>query len=256
MKANSILLDEVKEGKICKFIKARLKVNSCVVCNYSFGIFKLKTSREESMRFIERCFAIVAESKDFSELNFVSLVKILSSSGLNIDSELQVFDAFYSWLCHDITERSKYAKDLLSKVRLPLLSVHALEQILEKVSSFNIDDECVSIMKTILMNKKQFNSTSCNIERRYRKQTNFHVLVCGGRKIKTFKSITDVKYFDANNFCKANFLPQMETARRGCKVVCNKGKVYVFGGFDNNFDCVRSIEIIIQTKRIVNKFAQ
>ena len=109
--------------------KAKLKVNSCVVCNYSFGIFKLKTSRDESMRFIERCFPIVAESKDFSELDFVSLVKITSSSELNIDSELQVFDTFYSWLYHDITERRKYAKELLSKVRLPLLSIPALEQI-------------------------------------------------------------------------------------------------------------------------------
>ena len=84
------------------------------------------------MRFIERCFAIVAESKDFSELDFASLVKILSSSGLNIDSELQVFDAFYSWLCHDITKRSKYAKQLLSKVRISLLSVQALNKILKK----------------------------------------------------------------------------------------------------------------------------
>ena len=100
-------------------------------------------------------------------------------------------------------------------------------------------------MKTILINKKQLNSTSCNIERRYRNQTNFHLLVCGGRKLKTFKPVTDVKYFDANKFSKANFLPQMETARRGCKVVCNKGEVYVFGGFDDNFDCVKSIEIII-----------
>ena len=245
MKANSILLDEVKEGKICKFIKARLKVNSCVVCNCSFGIFKLKTSREEFWRFIEPCFAIVAEIKDVLELNFVSLVKILSSSGLNIESELQVFNAADSWLCHDITERSKYAKELLLTVRLPLLSVHALKQILEKVSTFSIDDKCVSIMKTNLMNKKQLNSKSCNMERRYCNQTNFHVLVCGGRRFTAIKSVTDVKYFDANNFSKANFLPQMGTARRGCKVVCNKGKVYVFGGFDNNFDCVKSIEIII-----------
>ena len=90
---------------------------------------------------------------------------MLSSSDLNIDSDLQVFNAADSWLCHDITERRKYAKELLSKVRLPLLSIPALEQVLEKVSSFSIDDECVSIMKTILMNKKQLNSTSCNIER-------------------------------------------------------------------------------------------
>ena len=52
---------------------------------------------------------------------------MLSSSDLNIDSELQVFNAFHSWLCHDITERRKYAKELLSKVCLPLLSTSALE---------------------------------------------------------------------------------------------------------------------------------
>ena len=86
------------------------------------------------MSLIEQCFSMFADSEIFLELEFNYIIKIISSSGLNIDSELQVFNAADSWLSHDITERSKYAKDLLSKVRLPLLSISALKQVLNRVS--------------------------------------------------------------------------------------------------------------------------
>ena len=56
---------------------------------------------------------MIADTVNFLELDFIIIKKILSSSGLNIDSELQVFNAADSWLCHDITERRKYAKELL-----------------------------------------------------------------------------------------------------------------------------------------------
>ena len=74
----------------------------------------------------------------FLELDLKLISKILSSSELNIDSEMEVFNAVVSWLGHK-KERSKYAKYLFLKVRIFLLSDPALNLITEKISCI-IDD--------------------------------------------------------------------------------------------------------------------
>ena len=53
------------------------------------------------MSLIERCFPMIVDSDNFLELDFIFIKKILSSSELNINSELQVFNASDSWLSHD-----------------------------------------------------------------------------------------------------------------------------------------------------------
>ena len=107
----------------------------------------------------------------FLELNINNVRKIFSSSELNIDSELQVFNASDSWLSHDINERSKYTNDLLSMIRFPLLSIPALKQVLNRVSLKY--HECANTIEAILVKKQQLLPFSCNITSRYCNQTNF-----------------------------------------------------------------------------------
>ena len=108
------------------------------------------------MNLIERCFPMIADSNKLFELDFISFIKILSSNHLKNDSELQVLNAANSWLCHDITERSKYAEDFLSKVRLQLLAVSALNKILEVKSPFSISKECKNMIKTVLIKENHY----------------------------------------------------------------------------------------------------
>ena len=110
---------EVEDGKINKTIMSKINTNNCLVIYYSSTFFKLSTPIKISISLIKRCFPMFANSENFLELGFNYIRKILSSSGLNIDSELQIFNAADSWLCHDITEKSKYAKEFLSTVRYP-----------------------------------------------------------------------------------------------------------------------------------------
>ena len=153
---------------------------------------------------------------------------------LHVDSELQVFDAADSWLCHDITERSKYAKSILSKVRLSLLSVPALKQVLDNVSSKY--PECSNIIEAVLNNKQQLNST------RYCNQANFNILVCGGKNVNLTNVSNDVIIFNADNFSEVNSLPHMREARYFFGAICIKMKVYVFGGFDRSRKQMPSVE--------------
>ena len=79
---------------------------------------------------------------------------------LFIDSELQTFNAAKVWLCYKFNERSKHAKDLLSKVCLPLLSVRALDYIVNQKSFLNEDDKCFQVVRKVVRNKKDYVSTT------------------------------------------------------------------------------------------------
>ena len=128
-KLNKIFLNEVKDVRIRKTLISKIYKKNCLVLYCLSKIFKLSNSVKASINLIEQSFSMFAGSDNFLKLEFKYITKILSSSGLNIDSELQVLNAADSWLFHDLSERRKYANDLLSKVRLPLLSIPALKQV-------------------------------------------------------------------------------------------------------------------------------
>ena len=118
MKLSKILLYKINDDKINKVMMSKINIKNCLVSHHSSNIFNLSYSSKVSMNLIELFFPLIADSDNFLELDFNYIRKILSSNGLKIDSELQVFNAADSWLSHDITERSKHAKDILSKVPL------------------------------------------------------------------------------------------------------------------------------------------
>ena len=228
MKLNKILLDEIKFNKMKKTMKFKTDIKNCLVTYCSSNIFKLSVLSKVSMSFIEIYFSMTADSDNFLELDCISIRKILSSSGLNIDSELQVFNAADSWLSHDITKRSIYAKNLLSKVRLSLLSIPALNKILNRVSSSY--NECSDDIEAVLVKKQQSKSISSKITSRYCSQTNFKIFVCGGENVGKKKVSHCVKFFNANNFNKVNILPNKKEVGICFRAFCIKGELYVFGG--------------------------
>ena len=84
-------------------------------------IFKLSGLIQTSMSYADRCFLMVAKTKNFLELDFALVKKILQSSKLHITSELEVFNAANDWISYKSEERIKHAKDIILTVRLPLL---------------------------------------------------------------------------------------------------------------------------------------
>ena len=66
---------------------------------FSFSqMFSSSNVSKLSLQFIECCFQTMVGSTSFLELGFKRVSKILSSSELNIDLELEVFKAVVAWL--------------------------------------------------------------------------------------------------------------------------------------------------------------
>ena len=130
LKMNKLMLNEDKYSKISDLIEENKNVDN-VLTFYSLAKFyKLATISESSLFYIERCFPMVVETRNFLHLDLSIVAKILASSELNIHSEVEVFNAVITWLKHNIEERNKYTKQLLLKVRLSLLSEYAINYIL------------------------------------------------------------------------------------------------------------------------------
>ena len=77
------------------------KVNLQKECKHKFvslfyqlsSYFNLISFRNEVLDYIYRWFTVIAKTENFRQLDFNNVNKILSSSELNISSELEVFNA-------------------------------------------------------------------------------------------------------------------------------------------------------------------
>ena len=132
------MLVEDEARKKHKLIESKLNIKNTAVIYSVSQLFNCSIVSKALLEFIERCFPMFVDSTSFLELDYKHILKILSTSELNIDSEMEVFNAIVSWLGHN-KERSKYAKDLILEIRLSLLSDPALNFIIENISCF-IDD--------------------------------------------------------------------------------------------------------------------
>ena len=219
--------------KISKILQDKLTVKN-VVAFYSLAkCYNIETISKSSLLFIERCFPMVVETQNFLHLDFSNLAKILASSELNIHSEVEIFDAAITWLKHNIEERSKYAKQLLLKVRFTLLSEHALQYLSNSNFMVTKNTDTIKTIKEILPNQKTYYSARTDKYNtgRYCSQNYFNFFVFGGRNEQNLV-VRNVHQIDGSTLKHVKDISSMTIERRESRAVCVKGEVYFFGGFE------------------------
>ena len=175
---------------------------------------------------------MVVDTKSFSELDFRSVLTLIESSNLRIDSELEVFNAAETWLIYNFEERSKSAKSLLQKVRLTLLSNQCLKNLLDNESTFSVRDECAEIINKVLENKTSQNISNLIQTSRCCNHNKYSMLMCGGVDTRNNHTVVNqVLAIDADDLNKTCNLPPMLQTRQDPYAVCIKGEIYTFGGY-------------------------
>ena len=127
---NKFSFNKCSVSTICTILKEKVKIENAALVYQFVNLFNLTSLKNSTRRYIERCFTIVSDNESFLELEYKIISKILASSKLLITSEIEVFKVANRWLNHNIEERSKYAGNLLLKVRLHLLSTETINHIL------------------------------------------------------------------------------------------------------------------------------
>ena len=113
---------------------------------------------------IESCFIMLVETQNFLELDYHLVSQLLANSELHTTSEVEVFNSAIQWLKYD--QRKNYTRNILLKVRLPLLSNPTLRYILKEFLPFadmNIYKDCVAMLQEVLENKIMFIQTNSGL---------------------------------------------------------------------------------------------
>ena len=239
LKLIKLLLNDHLIRTAIKGMNKKLQIKNAVLFYQLVSKFKLSSLNTTVFRYIARCFSMIVETESFLELDVNSVSKLLASSGLQIDSEVEVYNAANKWLNHNIKERSKFARKLLLKVRLNLLSDHCLKYLINESSLISNNNDCLEVLK----NRDRFimNVSTIHNESRQCNQNMFKILICGGYNKIEKKFVTQVKEINVNNFKEYKDFTSMVEERHRFKAVYLKGEVFVFGGF-NEVGPTKSVE--------------
>uniref|UniRef100_A0A8C6S744 Kelch-like family member 8 n=1 Tax=Neogobius melanostomus TaxID=47308 RepID=A0A8C6S744_9GOBI len=124
--AACILHVELVARACCEYMKAHFHPSNCLAVR----TFAESHNRVDLMDMADRyaCehFTEVVECEDFTCVSPQHLRTLLSSNDLNIQSETQVYNAAVKWLKANPQNHEAWLDQIMSQVRLPLLSVEFL----------------------------------------------------------------------------------------------------------------------------------
>ena len=205
------------------------------------NLFKSKNLDVRCFSYIKHCFTTICNDTNFLELEFKEVAKIISSSELRIDSELEVLNAADSWIKYDFEKRRICGKDLLLKVRLPVMHEHNLSHIANMDMTFNKIDDCVALLKEISQKRRIFyHGKSSNFYfNRCSSLNSFNIIVSGGYDSR--EGSKRVQKVDCEDFSVMKKIASLKTSRSNHKTVYCGGSIFVFGGFDGNNNFVKPV---------------
>ena len=242
LKVDTLLLKTKAEKLLLKIFRKKINIQiAATYCDFA-NTFRLCSLNFYTVRYVERFFTSIVGTQNFLDLSYNLLAKILSSSQLEIASEIEVFKAGEAWISNNTQKIRDYAKDLLLKVRIPLLSNHALEFLNNLVlkSSFGKNQQCLELMEKIMKQNDDFcvNKSPLYFANRYCNQDKFNVLVCGVNDKKSKQINGSITEENETNFKHLALLTEGLCYLEG---IYFNTDVYFFGDFVANSDCCSTV---------------
>ena len=118
-------LTEIQEA-CCEFLKKQLDPTNCLGIRAFADTHACSDLLRVANVFSHHNFQDVMEGEEFLHLPIKQLTDILSSDELNVVSEEQVYNACLRWVHYNLAERKDRLHEVLSHVRLPLVSARFL----------------------------------------------------------------------------------------------------------------------------------
>ena len=257
--ASKMLQIEDIEVICCDFFKHELDSSNCVGI-YTFSdahsCFNLSKS---ALDFIHRNFVEVSKQEEFLHLTKTSLLQMLESEELKIESEEQVFEAAMRWVVHDLSRGREALGNILERIRLPLVSPKFLEQYLVTCQSASIK----RMLAGILDGYRNYQSLARSQQRvhtqpRRASRKCFFIIggysrTVGGRWSDT-SSLYAVEKFDSfSQTCDSFTTAQMSFARSGHAVASIGGLIYAIGGENDSliYDTVECYDPVLNSWSVV-----
>lgn len=136
----------------------------------------------------------MVQNQEFLQLSLDQMLILLASNDLNVTSEEHIFHAVINWINHDILNRKSTIAQLLSFVKLPLLSPSFLADNVEPCVGDDLTCHklIMEAYRWHLLPERRLQMV--NSRTKPRKATLGRLLVVGG--MDKFKGATDVESYD------------------------------------------------------------
>ncbi|XP_045135999.1 kelch-like protein 5 isoform X4 [Portunus trituberculatus] len=143
--AHHLLLTEVVEV-CCDFLTKQLHPANCLGIQLFADTQGCSELHRLASKYTAEHFQEVMQHQEFVQLPPEEAAHLLASEDLNVPSEELIFQALVVWLKYDLEERTKNMADLLSLVKLPLLSPQFLTDHIETNVLFKENRECQELI--------------------------------------------------------------------------------------------------------------
>lgn len=151
LKAASILQLSEIIGACCNFLSGQLHPSNCLGIAVFAEAHGCTALEEAATEYVRDHFVEVVQCEEFTQLSVEEVKLLLTSDYIYVKSEQTVFDAMYMWLQHDFPKREKYAYDLLSTVRLPLLKPVFLAEKVYSKEVFRRNPLCMELIMNAMV---------------------------------------------------------------------------------------------------------
>ncbi|XP_060810919.1 actin-binding protein IPP [Amyelois transitella] len=204
----------------------------------ALGIFRFADAHnctelaEEALAHAQANWNIVANGDELLELPLPQLITLLSSEQLKVDGEAQVLYPALRWLEHDPSCRRRHCFEVLSQVRLPLISPQILDEAIK-----NVQDPSIAVaLKTVRVDMKTGRGALVPLGAEPRARARRLLLLAGGSchdsarpPLNTDNILSSVLKFDLYKREWEEIAP-MGIARIQPGVATLGGRVYAVGG--------------------------
>lgn len=195
-------------------------------------------------KFINYKFDSISTSEEFLQLSFADLMEIISRDEINCTSEEVIFEAAIRWVKYNELERSEVLPEVLSKVRLPLLTPQFLADSVATEELIRTSHQCRDLLDEAkdyhLMPERRDLLQSYRTRLRGNDFIRGQIYAVGGLT-KSGDAVSTVEIYDPEtDEWRMGQAMSMLRSRVGVAVL--DGKLFAFGGF-NGQERLSTVEV-------------
>uniref|UniRef100_A0A1B0ACR4 Kelch-like protein diablo n=1 Tax=Glossina pallidipes TaxID=7398 RepID=A0A1B0ACR4_GLOPL len=220
----------VKEESI-KFLKNSLNRSNCFRVRKFSGtnMHSCKGLHDVSHKYILDHFNDLIAEEGLLLLSFEEMKKLIKDSQHRIKPEDIAYKAAINWIKHDPERRKVHLAELMSLIRLPLVSTEFLTDHIVAEPLLTEDQKCNKFVMNALTYQLKQSHGKCQTESKHRNDS-FHVFLLGG----TLDFTATKKECKVYDICKSKLvsISNMNENRDNNSAVSFNGVIYSVGGWN------------------------
>ncbi|XP_005100559.1 kelch-like protein 12 [Aplysia californica] len=216
----------------CRFLERQLDASNCLGIKVFAESHSCQSLLHAAERFSLRHFHSVIENEEFKTMQFEEVESLVASEDLQVKSEETVYQGVITWVKHEEPVRLKHLPQLLTHVRLSLLSVHFITDVLDNEILIKTSHACRDLVDEAKRYhlRPDLRDELSGPNTTPRAGTDSILVVLGG--FGSHQNLVDT----VESFCSKTDswtkLPNLSRKRRYVSAASVANKLYVVGGYD------------------------